>query len=186
MKRKEDRISGEIRRAVKGIGKPELYFVRSLLEGGVFFARCEQQVLDEELGVERSRELVGRIWGLWALEQGRKYCQEFQKQGIPLDARLLGKIFRKWFEDNWLVTYEIVEDTADRHEGKITHCLDETLVKELFGKGTGIFDNVYATSQLEAKAICKSAGLDEKFDGTFTGFICTGCSCDKVVFERKK
>lgn len=185
-----DSIYEEIRKGMRDIGKPAEYFVRTLLEGNAYLGKSEQRVLERELGREKCEKLWNMIWSEWAEEQGRRYREQFEKQGVPRDARLIGKIFRKWYEDNWLVTYEIVQDTPERHEGKITHCLDEKIGKTLFGETESQplfdYDHVYAASQMEAKAICKAAGLEEEYDFEFDGFICSGRSCDRIVFQRKE
>ena len=188
MNEEKNKMDIEIDKAIKTLGKPASYFVRTLLEGQIYFASCEEKILDQELGLEKSEELRNKIWSLWAEEQGKAYRKEFEKQGVPADARLLGKMFRKWFEDNWLVTYEIVEDTPDRHEGKITNCLDEIMAKHLFGATQKLFDydHIYAASQMEINTICKAANLHEEFNCSFTGFLCTGDCCDRIIFERKK
>lgn len=186
--KKKDKVDIEFDEALKSLGKPALYFVRTLFEGQVYLTSCEQEILDQELGLEKSEELRNKIWSAWAVEQGKSYKKEFERQGVPADARLLGKMYRKWFEDNWLVTYEVVEDTPDRHEARITHCMDEIFAKQLFGQKQQIFeyDHIYSASQMEINAICKAANLDKEFDCSHTGFLCTGDCCDKIVFERKK
>lgn len=188
MNKKSTSIEVEFDKSMKAIGKSPSYFVKTLFEGCVYLITCEQKVLEQELGSEKCEELIEKIMSLWAVEQGKSYKEQFLKQGVPADARLLGKMYRKWFEDNWLVTYEVVEDTPDRHEGKITRCMDEIFAKRLFGEKQQLFDydHIYASSQIEVNSMCKAAGLEKEFNCSHTGFICTGGCCDTIVFERKK
>ncbi len=172
-------MSEELEKARQMIGKPYVWLALGLLEGEASFAYALRKVLTAEFGPEKGSELVAKVWHLRAKLFAERFLRERSVE--KPDISYVGLIAKAWWEREFAIPYEIVENTPDRHVGRIPMCPYWEVMRSIYGLGpTEVYvrEALTETTVAEFKGIAEALGLNVEVE--VRKLIC--CGDDECLF----
>ncbi len=177
-------MSEELERARQVIGKPYEWIALGLLEGEASFAYALRKVLTAEFGPEEGSKLVAKVWRLRA----KLFAQRFLEENpvAEPDISHVGLIAKAWWEREFAIPYEILENTPERHVGRIPMCPYWEVMRSMYGLGpTEVYvrEALTETTVAEFKGIAEALGLGP-IEVEVRKLIC--CGDDECLFIVRK
>jgi len=173
--------------AIKKIGKPPEELAEEVLRSHITLAYSLRKVLIEEFGSQGAK-LVSKIWGFKTESDVKKFIRD---RGIKeVDIPTLGLLAKAWWENSFLIPYEIVVNTKERHVAHITECPYWEKIKEVFGeeqaKKVYTREHMIDTEIEELKGIARAAGVLDKVIVKVNKIMCGGDDICEFVYEPKE